>query len=99
MEVVCKKCGVVDDYTAKMVTFSNGTKHNQATCNSCDSFIKYLPQEKTDFALYKGKHVGRKISEMTSQDDLNYLNWALQTDSFFRQSEKEIVAKHLKKGL
>ena len=44
-ELVCKKCGLVNEYTVK----PNG-KHIEARCGGCNAHIKFLKQNKTTFA-------------------------------------------------
>lgn len=63
--VICKKCGLVDDYSTEI---KNG--HKVATCNGCKSFIKNIPHQPPKF--YIGKYKGQLISECT---DKSYLQW------------------------
>ncbi len=67
-DVICKKCGSVNDYWTEM-------KSGQqcAYCNGCDSYIKNVPYQIPKF--YIGKYKGETIS---SCKDLSYLKWFLE---------------------
>jgi hypothetical protein len=67
--VVCKNCGLVNDYHTRQ-----NAQHLEAICNGCDKHIKFLPSKEP--ALYVGKYKGIPISKI---EDLNYLQWALGT--------------------
>ncbi len=49
-------------------------QHVEAICNGCGKHIKFLPTKEP--ALYVGKYKGKPIKEI---DDLDYLQWALNT--------------------
>ncbi len=72
-EVVCKKCGSVDDYRT-----SNSGPHIRADCNGCGAFIKFLPQHAKQGGsarpsiCYTGKYYGKPFSAIT---DLEWLRW------------------------
>lgn len=72
-DVVCDKCGLVNDYNTNEKEFKDGTIHREAVCNGCDTHIKFLPQldkPKTyiPFGKYKGKHTYQI-------DDVDYMRW------------------------
>ncbi|WP_077920468.1 hypothetical protein [Spirosoma sp. 209] len=67
--VQCPKCGAVDDYRT-----SNSGPHIRADCNSCGSFIKFLPQH-SEPICYIGKYKGTPISAIT---DKSWLLWVLE---------------------
>jgi uncharacterized protein (DUF3820 family) len=67
MELVCRKCGSINDYSTEMKS-----GQNVATCNACGSFIKNIPYREP--ALYFGKYKGRAIKDIP---DPNYLQWVL----------------------
>jgi len=66
-QIVCRACGVVDDY--RIIE-----KSNQKTCwcNSCDSWIKNIPY--TEPSLWFGKFSGTPIKDII---DLSYLEWLI----------------------
>ncbi len=69
MEIICKKCGSVDDYKT-----SQSGMHVRADCNQCGAYIKFLPQSYPEpIKLHFGKYAGQKIADITDRD---YLQWA-----------------------
>jgi uncharacterized protein (DUF3820 family) len=66
-QIVCKKCGVENDYSTQL---KNG--QNVATCNNCQSFIKNIAYQPPKF--YFGKYKGTLIADCF---DLKYLTWFL----------------------
>lgn len=69
MDIVCNKCGLVNDY--RTIQKAN---NQVAYCNGCDSYIKNIPHDVPK--LYVGKYKGIPIDQIT---DLNYLQWAVGT--------------------
>ena len=88
MEIVCKKCGLVNDYRTEL-------RQNQKTawCNGCDSYIKNIPYQKPK--MYFGKYKGLVIEQMTLPEHRNYFNWLLQTDIKLNERTKEAINKQL----
>jgi len=87
--IVCPKCKSENDFN----TQQRGI-HTTAFCNQCKSYIKNLPQGKPS-QLYFGKYKDKLISDMTSKDELSYLQWLLNTD-VKPNSLKQAIADHLK---
>lgn len=69
MDIVCNKCGLINDY--HVIEKAN---NKVAYCNGCESYIKNIPHDVPK--LYVGKYKGIPISEI---EDLNYLKWAVGT--------------------
>jgi hypothetical protein len=67
MQVICNKCGLVDNYRTEL---KNGQK--VAHCNGCNSFIKNIPYQPAKF--YFGKYKDTLISDC---NDLQYCEWFL----------------------
>lgn len=84
MEIICKNCGSVNDYTTEL---KNG--QNVATCSCCDRFIKNVPYQPPKF--YFGKYKNQLISENI---DLNYLEWFLHNTKP-KANIKEAVIKQI----
>lgn len=80
-QLVCRKCGSVDDYTTEQ-------KSNNlvATC-TCGAFIKNIPTEKPKF--YFGKYKDTFIHEC---DDLQYLIWARDNMNNLKGRQKDAVS-------
>ena len=87
-EVICQRCATINDY----FTEPSGP-HLKAVCNNCNTYIKFLPQQKEMPKLYFGKYVGTFVHEMT---DLNYLKW-LATSTSIKQTLKDAVNLRISK--
>lgn len=71
----CKKCGGVEAKVFE-TRHSNGTIHRRANCAYCESFIKFLPLEKSEqFVMPFGKHKNVRLANIPT----DYLVWALST--------------------
>jgi uncharacterized protein (DUF3820 family) len=68
-DVVCNRCGLVNDYTTR-----EAGPHVSAVCNGCDRFIKHIPQDKP-FLLPFGKYKGTPLTDMVTDDQVKYLHW------------------------
>jgi hypothetical protein len=66
-ELICKKCGSIDDYEIR-----NAGPHHTAYCNGCGAYIKHVAVNEPQF--YFGKYKGELVSEIT---DKQYLEWCL----------------------
>lgn len=79
MELTCKKCGLFAQPKTEKANM-----HIKASCSDCDSFIKFLPQNKieSDFTLFFGKYKGRNVKSMlgSNKDEFDYLKWLLNQD-------------------
>lgn len=89
-KLVCESCGVID-----VPRVEPSGPHLKASCASCGSYIKFLRKDVNDFVLHFGKHKGKAISELVSQQDREYLNWALGARVFKKDWQKKIVENHL----
>lgn len=68
-EVVCKNCGLIDDYS---IVIKSG--HQVAFCNGCDNYIKSIAyQDLLALRMFMGKYKGKRICDI---DDVSYLRWA-----------------------
>jgi hypothetical protein len=90
-EVICKRCGLVDDYRTEVAG-----PHIKAICNGCGRYIKFLSQGKQLTALPFGKYKGREIESMTQQQEVQYLYWILANVAKLNQSLKDTITNHLK---
>jgi hypothetical protein len=57
--------------------FSNSTKHTEARCSACGSFLKYIgaTQNKNDeLILPFGKHKGQSLATILEKDK-SYIEW------------------------
>ena len=82
MEIVCKNCGLVNDYRTEM---KNG--QNVAHCNGCGKYIKNIPYNQTP-KLYFGKYKDRIISEI---EDLNYLQWLVESGAVRANIKQAVI--------
>lgn len=91
VDVVCKNCGLVNDYTT-----TEAGPHIKAVCNGCDKYIKMLPQAK-ETVLYFGKYKGRSLESLKEKEELSWVQWACRTCSM-KPVQKEAFLAHLKKN-
>jgi len=87
-DVVCQNCGNVNDFRTVMKS-----NQNTAWCNSCDKFIKNIPQGKPP-QLYFGKYKGTLISDMRSDEQVKYLQWLIQ-QPFCKENLTTSIKNHL----
>jgi hypothetical protein len=92
-EVQCKKCGSVDNYR----TEPSGD-HIKAICLKCDSYIKFLSQPNKEFLMPFGKHKGKPLESLKSEEDVKYLNWML-SEMKLGNNLKDRIKKHLSNGI
>lgn len=88
-DIICKKCGSVNDFQQKQ-----SGPHLTAWCNGCGAYIKHLPQQNKP-TLYFGKYKGREISSMNSEEELRYLKWLSEQD--IKQNLKDNILSQLKR--
>lgn len=86
MDVICTKCGSVNDYTTRQ----NGP-HTTAYCNTCTAYIKNIPSAKPTF--YVGKFKGTAIEEV---NDLGYLIWANDNMTSLNARQKEACVDRIR---
>jgi len=67
-EVICQRCQTTNEF----YVVTSGP-HLKAMCNHCNTYIKFIPQEKEPPKFYFGKYVGKFIHEV---EDMDYLKWA-----------------------
>jgi len=89
MGVICKHCGIVDDYY--IIKKSN---QDTAWCNGCDRYIKNLPQGNPP-ELHFGKYKDKLISNMISKEETDYLK-CLLGQPFCKSKLKSDIENHLK---
>lgn len=70
MESIKCKCGSTD----YRVEENPQAKQQKAVCNKCNKYIKFIPHS-TNTLLFFGKHKGRDIKSMVSDDEIAYLYW------------------------
>lgn len=81
-EIVCKNCGLVDDYSTEMKS-----GQNVATCNGCGNYIKNLPQGNPP-QIYIGKYKGQFLHDIT---DTEYLIWAYKNWTMNPKMKNDIL--------
>jgi len=87
-DFVCKNCGNNTYFTE----LKNG--QNVASCEKCNTFYKNLPNE-SEAVLYFGKYKGSIISQMSTKEEINYLNWLLTSEIKLSSKIKTAVQKKL----
>lgn len=78
------------------VTKQNGP-HLSAYCTECGAFIKHVPQNNSMHSMPFGKHKGRKIAEMTTKEDLDYLKWLLDKSDNLKDNLRQPIEAHIKR--
>jgi hypothetical protein len=92
-DIICNRCGSINDYRVE-----ERANNRMAYCNGCGMWIKNIPHSIQPARLYFGKHKGRLISEMTSDDDLGYLRWVSENMKLPAKI-REAINKQLNNGL
>ena len=82
MEIVCKRCGSINDYSTALNPNNNGLA---ATCNGCQSFIKFIPQDKPA-EFYFGRHKGTKVRDCNEKWYLKYFLEKLNPNEKMRKA-------------
>lgn len=86
--IQCTKCGS-SDYRIELRNI-----HKTAYCNSCDSYIKNLPQGLPQ-KFYFGKYKDRLIESMVTTEEVGYLRWLLANTTVKPNALKEAIDKQL----
>jgi hypothetical protein len=83
-EIVCKKCGLIDDY---FIVEKSGQQ--TCWCNGCTSFINNKMKDNFSPIIYFGKFKGFHIEDVPKY----YLQWVLTQN--FSASLKSKIKAHL----
>lgn len=95
--IVCKHCGLLDQYHVVEQLFGNGKIHHRGICDRCDQFIQYVKQKKPITKILFGqKYRYRRIDSMCSEEEIQYLQWALRDLKDMNAEFKEAIENHLK---
>lgn len=86
-DLICNTCGSVNDFT-----ITKPSIHYKATCG-CGLYITNISENKP-IELHFGKYKGRLLSTMRSNDEIQYLQWAL-AQNIFKGRLKEETQKFL----
>lgn len=70
-EIVCKNCGAVSD-----IKISKLSIHYRADCKSCGRYITNISENKPT-QIYFGKYKGRFLTSMSTNEELHWLQWAV----------------------
>ena len=87
-QIQCTKCGS-SNYRVELRNI-----HKTAYCNSCDSYIKNIPQGLPQ-KLYFGKFKERLISSMNTKEEVDYLKWLIANTKVKPNALKEAIDNHL----
>jgi len=87
MDLVCKKCGTINEYRTE-----KKSNNLVAYCTACGSYIKNIPYSKPQ--LHFGKYKGRLIEEMKHPEEVNYLHWVIK-NAKINESLRIAISKHL----
>jgi hypothetical protein len=84
-EIICKSCGVINDYTITIVG-----AHHKAVCNGCGKYIKFVHYAPPTF--YIGKYKGTKVSECS---DKEYMEWYLYNIQRIPETMKQALQERI----
>jgi hypothetical protein len=90
-DLTCQHCGI----TAVPTVVTAGP-HLKALCSSCNSYIKFIAQEKPrdEYTMFFGKHKGKTLCEIAQEPGgLDYLRWvagATPTSDALRKAQRPI---------
>ena len=71
-DIICTNCGNINDYRVE-----EKANNHVAFCNGCGKFIKNIPHSEKPPQFYFGKYKGKLISDFSTPEELQYLDWAL----------------------
>jgi hypothetical protein len=86
-EIICQRCNTANEF----YVVQSGP-HMKAMCNHCNSYIKFVPQQKEPPKFYFGKYVGKYVHEI---EDVNYLKWALKDMKNLKKPMREAIEKQI----
>lgn len=89
-DLICPRCKSKNNYKVEK------NLHFKATCR-CGTFITNISANKPP-VIHFGKYQGREISSMVSNDEVNYLNWAV-SNSIFNKKLTEAAIAHLNNSI
>ncbi len=72
-DVCCKKCGTVNEFKV-----SKAGPNITARCNHCSYWITNLTTNQPA-VLNFGKYAGREVKSLTTDEEIRYLQWLVQT--------------------
>jgi hypothetical protein len=72
-KIVCQKCDTVDDFKV-----SKAGPNITARCKHCGYWITNLPANQPA-VLNFGKYAGREVKSLTTDEEIKYLQWLVQT--------------------
>lgn len=90
MEIICQRCGSVNDYRTEMKA------HNLvAYCNGCGNYIKNIPYAKPRMPW--GKFKDEIIELMDTPEKIRYLHWLRGSDFWSKLSAayKDAINKRI----
>lgn len=78
-----KECLCIETISYPVV-FKNGITHYKLECLDCGRFIKWKPQNSSEFKLWFGKYKDKRLKEIPH----DYLKWLKENNS-----NKKLVSK------
>ena len=88
MQLICKKCGLIDQYRTE-----ERTGQNCAFCLGCGYHIKNVPKkDPLDLKIYFGKFKGTTIRNIT---DKQYLQWVIQNCEKMNERYKDAIQQQI----
>jgi hypothetical protein len=85
-EIVCKNCGLINDFRTEEVVFANGTEHTEAFCNGCDKHLKYISKGLPS-KFHFGKHAGMLVSDCV---DVSYMQFMIDKADINKRFRREL---------
>lgn len=85
-ELVCKNCGLINDFRTEEVVFKDGSEHTEAFCNGCDKHLKYISKGFPS-KFHFGKHAGMLVSDCV---DVSYMQFMIDTADINKRFRREL---------
>jgi hypothetical protein len=92
-EIVCKRCGLMNDYRVEV-----SGPHQKAICNGCDQYIKFLPQIKGEFADHSIMWFGKHKNKMLGDIPTDYFRWCLENLSHINHKLERYMKNRIENG-
>ena len=91
MDVICQRCGTVNDYE---VVLTPPPHYAKAICKGCDSFIKFLPNPKGAYKEICKQKLKAALKAEPNNKFIQSLNDYFDTNGFLTNGQFKYIEKY-----